>query len=156
MVTVFDVAAFILHKKGAMTAMKLQKLVYYCQAWSLIWDESPLFLERIEAWANGPVVRDLYNMHKGKFKVDISDIEGNLDALNQPQQDTVLAVLRDYGNKSSQWLSDLTHSEVPWIEARQGLAPGERGENEITLDSMYQYYQAIYTDGINIESDLHE
>jgi len=49
--------------------MKLQKLVYYSQAWALVWDEEPLFTERVEAWANGPVVPDLYREHKGLFKV---------------------------------------------------------------------------------------
>ena len=56
MATAHDVAAYILQKKGEMTAMKLQKLVYYSQAWSVVWDERPLFHEKIEAWANGPVV----------------------------------------------------------------------------------------------------
>ena len=46
-VNVFDVAAHILQKYGSMTAMKLQKLVYYCQAWSLVWDEQPLFSEKL-------------------------------------------------------------------------------------------------------------
>ena len=49
MANVFDVAACILKQKGPMTAMKLQKLLYYSQAWSLVWDEKPLFPERIEA-----------------------------------------------------------------------------------------------------------
>jgi hypothetical protein len=53
--TVFDVAAYILEKKGEMSAWRLQKLVYYSQAWSLVWDERPLFDEPIQAWANGPV-----------------------------------------------------------------------------------------------------
>ena len=53
-IRVFDVAAYILEQKGSMTTMKLQKLVYYSQAWSLVWDEKPLFEEAIEAWANGP------------------------------------------------------------------------------------------------------
>ena len=55
-----DVAAYILKKCGNMSHMKLQKLMYYAQAWSLVWDEEPLFPERIEAWVNGPVVRPLY------------------------------------------------------------------------------------------------
>ena len=40
-IQVFDVAAYILQKTGSMTTMKLQKLVYYSQAWSLVWDEKP-------------------------------------------------------------------------------------------------------------------
>ena len=43
MATVFDVAAYILAKRGEMTAWKLQKLVYYSQAWSLVWDQRPIF-----------------------------------------------------------------------------------------------------------------
>lgn len=39
MARVFDVAKYILHKKGPMTTMKLEKLTYYCQAWSLAWDD---------------------------------------------------------------------------------------------------------------------
>src|SRR5271170_6235706 len=64
-----DVAAYILQKCGPMTAMKLQKLVYYCQAWSLVWDESPLFNEPIEAWANGPVVPSLFSKLQGTYIV---------------------------------------------------------------------------------------
>ena len=69
MASVHDLAAYILKKQGPMTAMKLQKLVYYCQAWSLVWDDRPMFTARIEAWASGPVVRDLYKEHAGKYNL---------------------------------------------------------------------------------------
>ncbi len=85
MVTVHDVAAYILKKHGPLTAMKLQKLVYYCQAWSLVWDEHPLFRSKIEAWANGPVVSDLYTRHRGQFKVATWD--GHPSALNRTQKE---------------------------------------------------------------------
>lgn len=74
MASVFDVAVAILEKSGPMTAMKLQKLVYYCQAWHLVWEDKPMFPERIEAWASGPIVPDLYAAHKGKFKICADDI----------------------------------------------------------------------------------
>lgn len=67
--TVFDVAEYILEQYGEMTAMKLQKLVYYCQAWHQAWSDEPLFRETIEAWANGPVVPALYEAHRGVFRV---------------------------------------------------------------------------------------
>ena len=69
MANVLDVAAYILQEHGPMTTWKLQKLVYYGQAWSFVWDDDELFPEEIEAWANGPVVRELYNAHKGRFRV---------------------------------------------------------------------------------------
>jgi len=125
-----------------MTTWKLQKLVYYCQAWSLVWEERPLFKARIEAWANGPVVRALYDEHKGMFRVNKWP-EGDATRLTAKDRETVDAVLRFYGDKTSQWLSDLTHQEKPWVEARVGLRPGERGSREITLDSMHGYYSGL-------------
>ncbi len=56
-----DVARYILELQGGeVSTMKLQKLMYYSQAWSLVWDEKPLFDAHIEAWANGPVIRELF------------------------------------------------------------------------------------------------
>lgn len=141
MANVHDVAAYILRKQGSMTAMKLEKLVYYTQAWSLVWDENPLFPERIEAWAAGPVVPAMYYRHRGQFQVN--DWEGDPKALSGTQRETIDAVLNFYGNKSSQWLSDLTHSEEPWLSAREGLAPLERGNREITQASMAEYYSSL-------------
>jgi len=143
MASVHDVAAYILENQGAMTAMKLQKLVYYCQAWHLVWEDEPLFDAPIEAWANGPVAPDLFEKHRGKFKVSSWRRYGNPDALKRKEKETIDAVLDYYGDKSSQWLSDLTHAEDPWKEARFGLSDGERGKSEISLDSMARYYDAI-------------
>ena len=129
-------------KHGPISAMKLQKLVYYCQAWSLVWDEKPLFAARIEAWVNGPVVPSLYNKHKGQFEIT-EWVWGNPQSLNKDQIETIDAVLAFYGPKTAQWLSDLTHREQPWRSARAGLDDGERGANEITLASLHEYYSSL-------------
>ena len=142
--SVFDIAKYILEKMGSTTAMTLQKLVYYCQAWSLVWDKKPLFRERIEAWANGPVVRELFEAHRGKFLVFSADLScGNPELLGQTERETVDSVLNYYGDKSSQWLSDLTHNEEPWQKARVGVEEGERGFREISLADMEEYYSSI-------------
>src|SRR3954452_12363813 len=94
-VSVHDVAAYILEEAGALTAMKLQKLLYYSQAWSLVWDEAPLFQEPIEAWANGPVVPVAYDVHRGTFAVD-GWPKGDPEALSALQRDTVDKVLEFY------------------------------------------------------------
>ncbi len=153
-VSVLDVASFILEKqpkKQPLTAWKLQKLVYYCQAWSLVWDEKPLFKEKILAWANGPVVKELYNQHKGLFYVK-EVAKGCLDRLSVNQKDRIDHVLKAYGDKTAQWLSDLTHMEEPWIEARKGLKLGERGEAEIRLSTMLEYYSGVDVEGQPINS----
>jgi len=141
MATVHDVAAYILETTRSITAMKLQKLVYYCQAWSLVWDEKPLFSERLEAWANGPVCPALYDRHRGKFEV--SAWNGDPSALTPEQRETVDIVVKFYGSYAPQALSDLTHAEAPWRDARLGLMQGDRGNREITCDAMAEYYGSL-------------
>lgn len=144
MATVFDAAAFFLERIGPMTTMRLQKLCYYAQAWSLVWEEEPLFPEPIQAWANGPVAPALYEAHKGAFKISRADLpKGDPSVFSPPQLETLEVVARDYGDKPAQWLIDLSHSEAPWRDARKGLAPGERSSTEITHAAMAEYYGGL-------------
>jgi uncharacterized phage-associated protein len=145
MTTISDVAEYILRARGPMSTMKLQKLCYYSQAWSLVWDDRPLFDAQFEAWANGPVAPALYAKHRGSFSVDRID-GGNPEALSQTERDTVDAVLRDYGNLSGRALSFLTHAEAPWVDARGSLPPTARSNQLITPDAMAAYYAALDAD----------
>ncbi len=142
MANVFDVSAYILKNAGAMSAMKLQKLVYYSQAWSLVWDEKPIFSERIEAWANGPVCPELYQAHKGQFTVS-KIAEGRPSRLNSDERETIDVVLKKYGSKSAPWLSDLTHKEWPWKNARRGIPSGVRSNATISHADMAEYYSGL-------------
>ena len=144
MANVFDVAKYILHKQGPMTTMKLEKLTYYSQAWSLAWDDVPLFDEEFEAWSIGPVCPKLFEKHKGMFVVneslfpDVDDYD-----FSEDQIATMDAVLDYYGDKEPQWLSELTHKELPWKAARAGCAPGEYCNNVISKESMQYYYGGL-------------
>lgn len=142
MASVHDVAAYILGRQGLMTAMKLHKLAYYSQAWVLVWEGRPLYPERIEAWANGPAVPELYHVHRGTYEVSEWP-RGDASALTAEEREAVDAVLDDYGDLPAQSLSDLTHDEDPWLLARVGLEPLERGNHEITLSSMEEYYGSL-------------
>jgi len=145
--SVFDVAKYILElckkdRKLPITTWKLQKLVYYSQAWSLVWDDKPLFKEPLEAWANGPVCRALYDSHRGRFKIS-SLPKGSSSRLTKRQLDTIDVVYGHYGKKSSHYLSELTHAERPWKEARKGMRRGQRGSRLISLDVMAEYYGGL-------------
>lgn len=92
---------------------------------------------------DGPVVPDLYQEHKGKFTVSIDDFNGDVSNLSSDNISTIDEVLKAYSDKNAQWLSDLTHMEDPWLNARKGLLGSQRGNNEITLDSMGEYYSSL-------------
>jgi uncharacterized phage-associated protein len=142
MATAHDVAAYIIERSGSMSAMKLQKLVYYSQAWHLVWEEEPLFQERIEAWANGPVIRELYAEHRGQFTVDKWP-KGNPDDLTPAQKGSIDAIVKHYAGKTAFWLSETTHREDPWREARGDLGPSDRSSREITPAAMAEYYGSL-------------
>ena len=126
-----------------MSAMKLQKLCYYCQAWSLVWDDEPLFHENIEAWINGPVIPALYQKHKGIFKLDKNFFGDNHSTLTETQKETINTVCETYAKLNAQQLSDLTHNEAPYQIARKNLLPTERGHKIISLADMSEYYSSL-------------
>jgi uncharacterized phage-associated protein len=142
MASVHDVAAYILSRQGRMTAMKLEKLVYYAKAWHFVWDSESLFPQRTEAWANGPVVPELYAEHRGQFNVE-SLKKGDPGALEPSERGSIDAVLEHYGSMTPYQLSELTHSERPWREARGDTPAGERSHAEISEAAMFEYYDGL-------------
>ena len=145
MATVFDVARHIVVSLGSVTTMKLQKLVYYCQAWHLVWDDEPLFVNEFEAWANGPVCPELFREHRGEFRVekDFLATKGDPAQLSFDERETIEAVLEYYGDKTPLWLSHLTHSEDPWKNARGDCPPEAKCRNIIKKFEMQQYYASL-------------
>jgi len=144
MANVFDVAEYVLSKLDKTPTMKLQKIVYYCQSWSLAWDGVPLFNEDFEAWANGPVCPQLFAAHTGVFSVlpghfrefttpNLEFSESSIESMN--------VVIEDYGHMEPYWLSEMTHIELPWRDARVGVSPGEPSKNLISKDSLQSYYE---------------
>jgi uncharacterized phage-associated protein len=144
MAALFDVARYITDRQGEMTAMKLQKLMYYAQAWHLVWEEEPLFDADFQAWANGPVLPELYARHRGMFKVSANLFaDANAGAVTDDERDAIDRVLGFYGDKTAQWLSNLTHQEGPWVDARGDAAVGALSDAIITQASIHEYYSQL-------------
>ena len=142
-----DVAQYIINhfsdRKQHITTIKLQKLVYYSQAWSLVWDDEPLFNEDFEAWINGPVVRCLFDELKGYYYCPqtIKDAEPN--KLSDNQKETIDLVLGNYGELTSSQLVMLSHSEAPWKDARGNLPPSCASNTIISKASIAEYYSGL-------------
>ncbi|WP_444962763.1 Panacea domain-containing protein [Nocardiopsis sp. M1B1] len=145
MANVTDVARYILDRLGAMSAMKLQKLCYYSYGYHLAWEERPLFPERFEAWANGPVAPALYARHRGLFSVAPEDIEGDPEALDPGERESVDLVLGSLQSFSAHQLSAMTHREPPWLRARQraGAEGLERSTEPLAENDLHEYFDAL-------------
>lgn len=145
MATIHNVAAYILSKSGPMTAMKLQKLCYYAYGYHLAWEGVPLFPERFEAWANGPVSPELYARHRGRFQLAAGDIPGDLAALGDGERESIDIVLANLGHLSAHDLSEMTHREAPWVNARAraNAKPLERSSERLDDQEIYEFFDAL-------------
>jgi uncharacterized phage-associated protein len=121
---------------------KLQKSLYYAQAWNLVFTEEPLFPDTCEAWVHGPVVARVFGEYKSNRWAPICDPVGS--AVDDPEigahVDNVLDAYRDLGATQ---LEQLTHQERPWLEVRAGLAPDEPSRNPISMKSMKEFYSSL-------------
>jgi len=138
MSNVFNIAAYITDNIEV-DKLKLQKLLYYTQAVSLVRFNKPAFDAIIEAWDYGPVVPDVYK------KIKKYDVPIKVQPANKPLQledHVVLSidmVLKFYGNMSGLELMAETHAEKPWREAYK------KGQNiEITNRAIKAYYKKVY------------
>lgn len=119
--------------------IKLQKLLYYCQAWSLALRGRPMFSDSIQAWKHGPVVASLYKLHRGEPVLDES-LGGAKDALAADDAAFANAVLDAYGARSAWSLRDLTHREAPWIDAWDRSDHGIKRGVVIKPEDMESFY----------------
>jgi uncharacterized phage-associated protein len=145
MACVQDVAAYILGRLGAMSTMKLQKLCYFAYGYHLAWEERPLFPERFEAWANGPVCYELYDQHRGSFQVRPGEIHGDPQALDEGERESVDLVLDTYGRFSAHQLSAMTHRSGPWANARRrvGAGPLDRSSEKLRDEEIFEFFDAL-------------
>jgi uncharacterized phage-associated protein len=144
-----DLSKYILkyfkQKDETINHLKLQKLVYYIDAWHNVFLNEPLIEEDFEAWMHGPVVRDLWNHYRDESILNnpIYATDDDIDLnINQEQREIIDDVLEEYGDKTPYYLECLTHEEKPWIVARRGYAPSDRCTEKISKELMKEYYGA--------------
>jgi uncharacterized phage-associated protein len=143
-------------KGELLTNKKLQKILYYLEAWFLVFFNKSLYEDKIEAWVYGPVIPDVYKTYKS-FKYSpilIEYSEGETAskklekltselAFNKEEIKLINDVLEKYGSLSAFELERLSHSEEPWLMAREGLEPVEFCQNAISRDDMKKYFSSL-------------
>ncbi|MEH1936813.1 MAG: type II toxin-antitoxin system antitoxin SocA domain-containing protein [Nostoc sp.] len=119
--------------------LKLQKLVYYAQAWHLGIYGQPLFDEDFEAWIHGPVIPALYQEYKSfGWKPILKDAEPQ--HFSEEIQDFLEELTEAYFGCDAFELEQMTHHEDPWIKARENLSLDTPSNAIISKESMRYYY----------------
>lgn len=141
-----DYLLFKGQKEGtAISNKKLQKLLYYTQAWSVAIKGQPVFGDKIEAWIHGPAIKSVYVEYQKYGAQPIIKVvtSASLDAITEETKKFIDEVWAVYAKYDANYLEYLTHSESPWREARGNLESHTSSENEITLQSMKSFYSTL-------------
>lgn len=107
--------------------LKLQKLLYYVQGFSLAMHDKPIFEEEVRAWEYGPVVVEVYQEYKeyGSGAIPVDNIELS-QKITAEEKKLICEVYDVYGQFSALKLMQLTHDESPWKNTvRNGVIPHE-------------------------------
>lgn len=155
-VNINDVADYMIlmcHENGVdISPLKLQKILYYIQAWHMVYfNKEKLFSEMPQAWVNGPVYPSIYHrfshiprynpitLKKAGITSSLKEKARDLD-LCKEQYNFIDSIFQFYGLMDHDRLVFLTHAEEPWSEKRIGLLPFESSTEELSEDTMYNYY----------------
>jgi uncharacterized phage-associated protein len=142
-----DVAKYLIllakseEESELLSPMQLQKLLYYTQGWSLALRKEPMFDERIEAWAYGPVVKEVFQAFRRFADGPINPDLGSDENLSDEQKEFIGAVWQAYKGYSAIGLSEMTHREAPWKDARAGLPVGARSNALISRKTLKEFFE---------------
>jgi uncharacterized phage-associated protein len=145
-VTALDVAKYLLILGNAeeqpefISNLRLQKLLYYVQGWSLVSRGREMFSEDFEAWTHGPVVRSVYREY-ADHKFGAIPTPTDTPVLSEDDEEFIREVWDAYKGFSAIALRDMTHNEDPWKSAYQGPNVGQ-APGAISKDSIRDYFEA--------------
>lgn len=144
---------YILSRGGAMSHLKIQKILFYIQAYHLAYFDEGIVDDDFEAWVHGPVSRKVYNsardlsiLHKELYyflgEGETPPEQVLRETLTSDQIQLVDDVIDELKSLSGLELENMTHSEQPWKYARRGYDPGQRCGVIIPKELIKEYYKS--------------
>ncbi|MGI4870370.1 MAG: Panacea domain-containing protein [Janthinobacterium lividum] len=126
-----------------LTHLKLQKMLYYSQAWVMIFSNKSLFQNDFEAWAHGPVIRQVWDALAGVGRSPVESVPGGngYSITEEEILDTLEEVWGVYGSKTAKALERLSHSERPWLDARGDLPELAPCTEILPKEAIRSYYE---------------
>lgn len=142
-----DVSEYILRKQLTGN-LKLQKLLYFVQAYFLIKKGTPCFSDKIYAWDSGPTVPPVYRYFRKyaflAFPEDVYIVENedgriekkryDAEAISEDDRKLIDEVIEAFSGYTSSWMLDLIRGQDPYIKAR-------KDEGEIMLKDLKEFFE---------------
>lgn len=143
-----EVANYLLHLRQenseegfnfSLTNLKIQKILYFCQAMFAIAQDGNRLIEdtEFEAWAYGPVIPEIYyrfNLY-GQNEIPVGT-DNTFNNLNRNEIDIIEQVWSTLRDKSAFDLVEISHANGgPWYNAFK-----ERYNNKINHDDIFYYF----------------
>jgi len=150
--TAVDIATWIVRYRANNGALidpvTLQKMLFYAQAFRLARHGQALLREHFKAWTYGPVIPQVWH----HFKSNPGDLvlpngEKSITISDGKMLDDIKGVVDFFSRFNTFVISDATHHEDPWVEARNGLSDGEHSDNTIKVENIREYYAELLSDG---------
>lgn len=139
---IIDAAAYVVEKYNDISGqkideMKLHKLLYFIQRESFAILGKPAFDGAFEGWKYGPVSREVRAQFcDGEIICQVNDISDELKYIANN-------IICEYGALETWKLSELSHQDISWQNARSGLSPLDNGNVELKLEDIKADSQKI-------------
>ena len=153
------VTRYLLSKSSDITALALQKLLYYAQSFYYAFYGVELFNNPCQAWQHGPVYPEIYRLYK-EYCADPLDqsfnmLTKNIHGLTENEMQFLDCIVETFGRYSGSTLRNITHRETPWKDARGDLSEDDRCSVELSRDSIHAYFaEALKKNDIRSPSDM--
>ncbi len=134
---------FLKLSETGMTQIKLQRLVYFAQAWSLGTFNAPLFEEDFQAWSFGPILpslNEIYSEH-GRIVATIP-VPGTVIDMPEDKVEFIQSVWEQYGYLRDDELEESSKDDV-WRNSRGGMKRTDKSDNIMPKEEIREYYAEI-------------
>lgn len=143
MYNVLDISRYIIdysHQKEGygISNLKLQKLLYFVQAYFLATKKEKCFPERIVAWDIGPINLETYREYKKYGSCSIPNISNDEERpyINDFDKKLIEAVVDIFAEWSAPDMTKLSQDQKPWYDY---YMPGK--ENVIPAEAIKEYFE---------------
>jgi uncharacterized phage-associated protein len=135
-----DIARYVIfychEHKYPISNLKLQKILYFIQAYFLVEVGKPCFSDVIEAWDYCPIVPDVYREYRiyGSLNIPCTDDGSEFRYIKSDDYDSLNRILAEVSKNTESQLKYITNNQSPWINARKSV------DKRITNKAIKDYF----------------